>query len=173
MPGGRERLMFSPTSAMMAWAPSRPMPLISSRRATAASGAAAGSVGPGLAAGAAAAGMSSISCVTRAVNASILAVSASTSSSSMSISSARCSWKRPVSASFSSARLGRSLPKARSAWTSGSRSPAASASSIARPDLPKMSLATVDSLIKLSSSSFLDALLVPGAVLGLVDPQPG
>jgi hypothetical protein len=44
---------------------------------------------------------------------------------------------------------------------------------MARPDTPKMSLATVDSLIRASSSSLLQPLLVSGALGGQVGPQPG
>jgi hypothetical protein len=60
----------------------------------------------------------------------------------------------------------------------GSRSPVTSASSIARPETPKLSEATTESLIWASSSSLLDALLLGGAdhdqvgaVAGQV-PQP-
>ena len=60
----------------------------------------------------------------------------------------------------------------------GSRSPAMSAASIARPETPKMSEATTDSLMWASSSSLLHPLLLGGphphqigAVAGQV-PQP-
>ena len=61
--------------------------------------------------------------------------------------------KRPCSASRSAGSFARSLPSARSASTSGSVVPAISASSIARPDLPRMSEATQSSLMPVSSSS--------------------
>jgi hypothetical protein len=44
---------------------------------------------------------------------------------------------------------------------------------MARPETPKMSVATVPSLIRASSSSLLQPLLVPGALGGQVGPQPG
>jgi hypothetical protein len=44
---------------------------------------------------------------------------------------------------------------------------------MARPETPKMSVATVPSLIRASSSSLLQPLLVPGAVGGQVGAQPG
>lgn len=75
-------------------------------------------------------------------------------SSTILISSAWWSSKRPLSASTSAARLDRILPLAKLARTCGSRSPAMSASIIARPETPKMSVATVDTLISASSSSF-------------------
>jgi hypothetical protein len=74
--------------------------------------------------------------------------------------------------------LARSRWRASCASTLGSRSPATSAASIARPDTPKMSLATTESLIWASSSSLLDPVLLRGAdrdqvaaVAGQV-PQP-
>ena len=54
----------------------------------------------------------------------------------------------------SAACLTRIRPRARPASTCGSRSPAISASIIARPGAPMMSVATVESLIRASSSSF-------------------
>jgi hypothetical protein len=44
---------------------------------------------------------------------------------------------------------------------------------MARPETPKLSVATVDSLIRASSSSLLQPLLVAGAVGGQVGTQPG
>jgi hypothetical protein len=70
---------------------------------------------------------------------------------------ARKAWwlvNRPASASVSSGIFERILRRARSAIRAGSRSPAISASSIARPDTPRMSEATADSLMPASSSSF-------------------
>src|SRR6266542_554770 len=64
------------------------------------------------------------------------------------------SLKNPRSASSSAAILARSRRRASWASTLGSRCPATSASSIARPDAPKMSVATELSLICASSSSF-------------------
>ena len=60
----------------------------------------------------------------------------------------------PANASSSSLILARIRALARSASTPGSRSPAISAANIARPETPKMSLATTDSLTPASSSSF-------------------
>ena len=54
--------------------------------------------------------------------------------------------------------LVRSLPLARSASTSGSVVPATSASSIARPETPRMSVATQSSLIPVSSSALCSRL---------------
>jgi hypothetical protein len=61
------------------------------------------------------------------------------------------------------AALGRIRPRARSASALGSRSPASSAASIARPETPKMSEATTLSLMWASSSSLLHGLLLGGA----------
>jgi hypothetical protein len=52
------------------------------------------------------------------------------------------------------AELARIRPRASRVSTLGLRSPAMSAASICRPDTPKLSLATTDSLIWASSSSF-------------------
>jgi hypothetical protein len=57
---------------------------------------------------------------------------------------------RPVSASVRRAVLERRLPRANSASTAGSRSPAISAAMIARPETPNGSLATTESLISAS-----------------------
>src|SRR5215207_9120925 len=57
----------------------------------------------------------------------------------------------PSSASLSAGSFLRSWPRARLASTSGSLVPATSASSIARPDLPMMSVATQPSLLPVSS----------------------
>ena len=62
--------------------------------------------------------------------------------------------KRPVNASSSRAVLPRIAPRAISANTFGSRSPATNAAIISRPDTPKMSETTTDSKISASSSSF-------------------
>ena len=55
--------------------------------------------------------------------------------------------------------------RARASWAStlGSRSPATSAPSIARPDTPKMSEATTESLMQASSSSFSTRFFSRGA----------
>jgi hypothetical protein len=53
----------------------------------------------------------------------------------------------PVNASSRTLRLARIRPRASCASSLGSRSPAISAASICRPETPKMSLATTDSLI--------------------------
>jgi hypothetical protein len=62
--------------------------------------------------------------------------------------------KNPVNASANNDSLARNRARANCARTLGSRSPAISAASMARPDTPKMSLATTLSLIWASSSSF-------------------
>jgi hypothetical protein len=62
--------------------------------------------------------------------------------------------KNPVNASSSNDSLARIRARASCASRLGSRSPAISAVSIARPETPKMSLATTLSLIWASSSSF-------------------
>src|SRR6266540_4404356 len=59
--------------------------------------------------------------------------------------------KRPTSASLSAGIFARSFPCASSARTCGSVVPCTSASSIARPEAPRMSLATQSSLIPVSS----------------------
>jgi len=59
-----------------------------------------------------------------------------------------------TNAASSSAVLTRIRPKAMSASRAGSRSPAINAAIIARPETPKMSLATTDSFTPASSSSF-------------------
>ena len=65
-----------------------------------------------------------------------------------------CSVNVPVNASCKDADLRRMDALAMSAKTCGSRSPAISAAIIARPDTPKMSLATTDNLMSESSRSF-------------------
>jgi hypothetical protein len=62
--------------------------------------------------------------------------------------------KNPRSASCTTGIFLRIEPRANCASTAGSRCPAISASSIARPDTPKMSLITELSLTCASSSSF-------------------
>ena len=69
----------------------------------------------------------------------------------------------PVKASSKTLPLARIRPRASSASTLGSRSPAISAASIARPETPKMSEATTLSLMWASSSSLFQALLLGGA----------
>jgi hypothetical protein len=115
-----------------------------------------------------------------AIVSSILAVSRSiwpprVSIWSSSILASQAWWSQnwPVRASTSAACLTRSRPLASSASALGSRCPATSASSMARPETPKMSVATVPSLIRASSSSLLQPLLVAGAVGGQVGTQPG
>jgi hypothetical protein len=87
-------------------------------------------------------------------------------SSSILASQAWWSLNWPVRASTRAACLTRSRPLASSARVRGLRSPAISASSMARPETPKLSLATTDSLIRASSNSLLQPLLVPGALGG-------
>ena len=60
----------------------------------------------------------------------------------------------PVERLFKTVDLARILARASWASTLGSRSPATSAAIIARPETPKMSEATTDSLMQASSSSF-------------------
>src|SRR5215204_1830607 len=69
-------------------------------------------------------------------------------------SSPWCSPKRPRSAWRSWGSFLRSLPLANSARTWGSRSPATKASSIARPETPRTSVATESSLMPASSRVF-------------------
>ncbi len=74
-----------------------------------------------------------------------------------SIRVSRNAWwspNRPVNASRSRPVLDRIDPRASSASTAGSRSPAISPAIIARPDTPIRSLTTTDNLISASSSSF-------------------
>src|SRR5512132_1146711 len=199
-PGVGNWAMSSPTSAMMAWAARRPIPATSSRRSTTGSAAArispvwgstrsmwpgtdrAGPMAspaaapwppPGSRAGGLAAGIAAIACSILVVSRSIWPSRASIWSSSILASSPWWASKRPVNAATSAACLPRSRPLASPASTLGSRWPAMSASSMARPETPMMSVATLDSLIRASSSSLLQPLLVAGAVGGQVGPQPG
>lgn len=74
------------------------------------------------------------------------------------------------------------MPNANSARTRGSRSPAMSASSIARPDLPKMSVATVEScarvagrravVVESTSANAMIALVVEATSHTLVTRRP-
>lgn len=70
------------------------------------------------------------------------------------VKNAWCSLNRPVSASVSTGIFDRIRRCARSANTTGSRSPSTRACSIARLETPVMSEATAESLIPASSSSF-------------------
>src|SRR5215218_6253867 len=72
----------------------------------------------------------------------------------------------PVRASTSAACLTRSRPRASSASTLGSRSPVTSASSMARPETPKMSVATVESLIRASTRQPAQAAACAGSAPG-------
>src|SRR6266542_3745107 len=169
--------MSSPGSARSTWAALTPMPGTASSRATAGRTAASGPVpasGPVVPSVSTpcAAGMAASSSWIRAVRRSIWAVRASYWSSSRRASSAWWSSNRPVRACTSAACLAFIRPRARPASTLGSRWPEISASSIARPDLPMMSVATVDSLIR-AFQQLLEPLDVPGPVPGQVDPQPG
>src|SRR5271165_2266555 len=69
-----------------------------------------------------------------------------------------CSFILPSSASTSSARLRRSCPLARAAISWADALPSIRAFSIARPDTPKTSLATLASLMLAVSSSFSSRL---------------
>src|SRR6266536_1294656 len=82
---------------------------------------------------------------------------ASAASMRASISPTSSPWwgpKRPTRASWSWGSLARRRPLASSARSWGSRTPATRACSIARPETPRMSLATHDSLMPASSRSF-------------------
>src|SRR5215218_8379755 len=63
--------------------------------------------------------------------------------------------------------------RASCASTLGSRSPATSAASIARPETPKMSLATTLSLIWASTRQLLDPLLLRGPRRHQIRPVAG
>ena len=65
-----------------------------------------------------------------------------------------CSPKLPVNAGTSCGIFGRIRALALSVSTCASRSPSINAASIARPQTPRMSVVTDDSLIPASSSSF-------------------
>ena len=81
--------------------------------------------------------------------------------------------KCPVNASCRALILARIRVRASCARTEGSRSPAISAASIARPDTPKMSLATTDSLMPASSRSFSARCFSAVRAADQVDPVPG
>src|SRR6266545_6288238 len=66
--------------------------------------------------------------------------------------------KRPARAWRNAGSFLRSLPRARSAKTSGSPVPRSKASSIARPETPRTSLATDANLMPASSSTFCSRL---------------
>src|ERR671910_2366836 len=83
------------------------------------------------------------------------------------------SVKNPVNASSSNDSLARIRARASCARRLGSRSPATSAASMARPDTPKMSEPTTDSLIWGSSSSLLDPLLLRGPGRHQIRPVAG
>jgi hypothetical protein len=93
-------------------------------------------------------------------------------SSSILATSAWCSVNWPVRASARAACC-RAVDPGQLGEHLGSRSPPVSASSMARPETPKMSVATVPSLIRASTRQLLQPLLVPGALLGQVGAQPG
>src|ERR687898_1178195 len=130
-----KRPMSTPTSAISSWAAMAPTPVISSSWATwPANGATA--------------------CSSLVSRAAICSLCRSMLSSIIRRIAAWWSVKNPRSASSSSASLTRILALASCASTFGSRCPVTSASSIARPEAPKMSLTTELSLICASSSSF-------------------
>src|SRR5215213_5556068 len=134
-----KRPMSTPTSAISSWAAVTPTPVTSSSWATASS--------------------------IVASKAAICSLSRSMLSSIIRKITAWWSVKNPRSASSSAAILTRSRRLASCASTLGSRCPPISASSIARPETPKMSLATELSLIWASSSSLLHPLQLASAVL--------
>src|SRR5918995_4881164 len=106
-------------------------------------------------------------------SAAMSALAWSTRSSMVASRKAWWSLKRPTKASSSRPRLARRRVRASCAPTLGSRSPLMSAASMARPETPKMSLATTDSLIWASSSSLLHPLLLPGPPHHQVGPVAG
>ena len=79
----------------------------------------------------------------------------------------------PVERLLEPGDLGAHAAAAICAKTLGSRSPAINASIIARPDTPKMSEATTDSLIQASSSSFSTRCFSRRAVSHQIDPVAG
>src|SRR3954447_19404990 len=105
-----------------------------------------------------------------------VAMSAVIASTRCSIWVSRNAWwsvNRPVSASVSRAVFERSVPRARSASTAGSRSPAISAAMIARPVAPNGSVTTAVSLIRGVLEQLLHPLLLRGASGEQVDPVAG
>src|SRR5512132_1930796 len=121
-------VMSAPISAMSSCAASWPTPGISSSRSTAATNGA-------------------ISSASLASSSARSASSASTRASILPSRKACWSVKNPVNASTNGPSLARNRARANCARTLGSRSPASSAASMARPETPKMSEATTLSLI--------------------------
>src|SRR5215217_4614315 len=74
---------------------------------------------------------------------------------------------RPANASRSAGSLLRSRPLANAASTAGSCVPATRASSIARPETPSTSVATLDNLIPASCRTLTRPLDLPAALLDL------
>ena len=72
----------------------------------------------------------------------------------------------PVNASVNAGIFDRNRRLARSAIAAGSSRPSISACSIARPDTPMMSVATVESLMPGVFEDLLDALHLSGTVAG-------
>src|SRR5215207_4383542 len=193
LPGVGNWPMSSPTSAMMTWAAWRPIPATSSKRSTTGRAAArtspvwgstrsaglgtdragpmpswtaAPGSPPGPRAGGVAVGMAVIVSSTLPVSWSIWPPRVSIWSSSIRATKAWWSENWPVRASTSAACLTRSRPRANSASTLGSRSPVISASSMARPETPKMSVATVESLIRASTRQPAPAAACAGSAPG-------
>jgi hypothetical protein len=98
--------------------------------------------------------MAAISCSIRAVSLPIWPVRESIWSSSIRANSAWWSSNRPVSASTRALCLTFIRPRARPARTCGSCCPAIKASTMSRTDTVSSLLATAETLIKASSSSF-------------------
>src|SRR5215213_4562498 len=146
--------MSAPSSAMSRQAAVWPSPGISSSRSTASVNGA-------------------ISSASLASSSARSASRASTRASILASRKACWSVKNPQNASASGPSLARNRVRASWARTLGSRSPATSAASMARPDTPKMSLATTESLIWASSSSLLDPLLLGGPGRDQIGPVAG
>ena len=134
--------MSRPISAMITRAAVTPTPGISSSRAT----------------------VCAKGAICASIRSSKLVMSPDSASIRPSILASRNAWwsvNCPTNACSNVPILPRIEERASCASTRGSRCPATSASSIARPDTPKMSEATTDSLICASSSSFSTRFFSP------------
>jgi hypothetical protein len=146
--------MSAPISAMSSCAAVWPTPGISSSRSTAATNGA-------------------ISSSSLASSSARSPSNASTRASILPSRKACWSVKNPVNASANNDSLARNRARANCARTLGSRSPAISAASMARPDTPKLSLATTESLIWASTRQLLDPLLLRGPRRHQIRPIAG
>ena len=168
--------MSRPISAMIIWAAVTPIPVISSRRATASSGdgiVAARRRGPVVRGGLGCRDVAEQLASIRSVRRSILALRASISSSSSEMSSAWWSSKRPLSASFEGGPLGPHLAAGELGQHLGvtlagdqgvEHGPAGLAEDVGG-DEGELDQGVLEQL--------LEPLLVPGAVLDEVDPKAG